>query len=323
LTGIWKARRMTLDPQIKALLDAMEAMDRPALSEGTAEQGRAAFRELLLASRSPESVVPVGAVEETTVDGGAGELAARVYRPERTGAAPTLVFFHGGGFVIGDLDTHDNTARTLCRNLGAVVLSVDYRLAPEHKWPAAVEDSVAATRWALAHVDSLGSDLSRVAVGGDSAGGNLAAVVAQVFRDDGGPALAAQLLAYPATDMTGRFPSVAENADGYFLTADDMAWFHRHYAPEGEAPYGDSRFAPLAASSLADLPPAIVVTAQFDPLRDEGQAYAERLRADGVEVRDRCFDTLIHGFLSLGPLSAGAQQAVDETCAMFAELLAR
>ncbi len=315
---------MALDPQLKALLDAMEAMHRPALSDGTAAQGRAAFRELILGASTPESVVPVGSVEQLGVDGAAGELAARVYRPEDAGTGvPTVAFFHGGGFVIGDLDTHDNTARTLCREVSAVVVSVDYRLAPEHPWPAAVDDAVAAARWVAAHAGTLGGDAARVAVAGDSAGGNLAAVVAQVFRDEGGPALAGQLLAYPATDMTGRFPSVAENADGYFLTADDMAWFHRQYAPAGEAPYGDPRFAPLAAGSLVGLPPAVVVTAGFDPLRDEGQTYAERLRADGVEVRERCFDTLIHGFLSLGALSAGAQSAVDETCAMFREILAR
>jgi acetyl esterase len=313
---------MPVDPQIQALLDAMEAMHRPALSEGTAAQGRTAFRELILAARTPGSALPVAAVEEIAVDGGAGSRSARVYRPEIDGPVPTVVFFHGGGFVIGDLDTHDGTARSLCRLVGAVVVSVDYRLAPEDRWPAAVDDCVAATRWAAAHVDSLGADPARLSVAGDSAGGNLAAVVTQVFRDESGPALAAQLLAYPATDMTGSFPSVAENAEGYFLTADDMAWFHEQYRPDEEPPYADPRFAPLAATSLAGLPPAVVVTAQFDPLRDEGQAYAERLRADGVQVRERCFDTMIHGFLSLGQVAAGAQTAVDETCAMFRELLA-
>lgn len=310
---------MPVDPQIAGLLEFLASMGTPAMHEGTPEQARAAFRSLAVGARPAEKVVPVAEVADVTVPGPAGALSARVYRPAAAGPLPTVVLFHGGGWVIGDLDTHDNMARSICRDCDAVVLSVDYRLAPEAPFPAAVDDAVAATRWAGAHLEELGgSDV--LAVAGDSAGGNLAAVVAQQLRDSGGPAIAAQLLVYPATDVLGDYASRWDNGEGYFLDLPTMAWFMEQYAADAEH-HGDPRLSPMRADSLEGLPPAVVVTAEYDPLRDEGEAYAAALEAAGVRVETRRFDGMIHGFIDMGPHSEGAQAAVDETCAMFAKLL--
>lgn len=310
---------MPVDPQIAGLLELLAAAGAPPMHEGTPEQARAAFRALAVGARPVEKVVQVADVSERTLPGPSGDLAARVYRPDAVGPLPTVVLFHGGGWVIGDLDTHDNMARSICRDCDAVVLSVDYRLAPEAPFPAAVEDAVAATRWAADHLDELGgSDV--LAVAGDSAGGNLAAVVAQQLRDSGGPALAAQLLVYPATDVLGDYASRFDNGEGYFLDLPTMAWFMEQYAADPEH-HGDPRLSPMRASSLEGLPPAVVVTAEYDPLRDEGEAYAAALAEAGVAVDSRRFDGMIHGFIDMGPHSEGAQTAVDETCAMFAKLL--
>ena len=307
---------MPVDPQIAGLLEFLTSMGTPAMHEGTPEQARAAFRSLAVGARPAEKVVPVADVSDVTVPGPAGELSARVYRPAAAGPLPTVVLFHGGGWVIGDLDTHDNMARSICRDCDAVVLSVDYRLAPEAPFPAAVDDAVAATRWAGAHLEELGgSDV--LAVAGDSAGGNLAAVVAQQLRDSGGPAIAAQLLVYPATDVLGDYASRWDNGEGYFLDLPTMAWFMEQYAADA-AHHGDPRLSPMRADSLEGLPPAVVVTAEYDPLRDEGEAYAAALEGAGVRVETRRFDGMIHGFIDMGPHSEGAQAAVDETCAMFA-----
>ncbi|MGZ4436097.1 MAG: alpha/beta hydrolase [Nocardioidaceae bacterium] len=310
---------MPVDPQIAGLLAFLEAAGAPPMHEGTAEQARQGFRALAVDARPAGAVVPVASVEDTVLPGPAGQLAARVYRPEADGPVPTVVLFHGGGWVIGDLDTHDNMARSICRDCEAVVLSVDYRLAPEAPFPAAVDDAVAATRWAADHLGELGGT-EVLAVAGDSAGGNLAAVVAQQLRDAGGPPLAAQLLVYPATDVTGDYASRTDNGEGYFLDLPTMGWFMEQYAADPAA-HNDPRLSPLRADSLADLPPAVVVTAEYDPLRDEGEAYADALRAADVRVESRRFDGMIHGFIDMGPHSAGAQKAVDETCALFAALL--
>ena len=223
-----------------------------------------------------------------------------------------MALFHGGGFVIGDLDTHDNMARAICRDASAVVVSVDYRLAPEHPFPAGVEDAVAVTRALQGRLDELGGD-GRLAVAGDSAGGNLSAVVAQQV-----PGLAAQFLIYPATDGGGDYPSRTENAEGYFLDVPTMLWFMDHYAPSDD---DDVRFSPLRAESLEGLPPAVVVTAEFDPLRDEGEAYAAALEKAGVAVVCRRYDGMIHGFMDMGSFSPAAQAAVDDAISLFAELL--
>jgi acetyl esterase len=313
-----------LDPPIQQMLTALEAMGRESIASGSPEHARQGFRSLTADFRNPESVPPVAAVEEVELPGPAGGLPARVYRPEVTGPVPTILFIHGGGFVIGDLDTHDNQCRALCGGVEAVVLSLDYRLAPEAPYPAAVEDCFAALQWVGAHVNQLGGDPDCLVVAGDSAGGNLAAVSAVMARDAGGPPLAAQLLIYPATDfreVEGQYPSREENAEGYFLTRADMAWFAGHYV--GHADPQDPRLSPVLTEDLAGLPPAVVVTAEYDPLRDEGEAYARALQNAGVSVTSRRYAGLIHGFFDLFPLSPAAAAAVHETCENLRQMLAQ
>jgi acetyl esterase len=312
---------MPLDPPLAAVLDLMSANPAAKMSQGTPEQSRAGFRMLTVGLRDPATLAQVRAVEEATVPGPAGDIPVRIYRPEADGPVPTIVFFHGGGFVIGDLDTHDDHARLLCRDVEAVVVSVDYRLAPEHKFPAGHDDCLAATRWVADHVDRLGGDGARIAVAGDSAGGNLSAAVALAAREEG-PALAAQLLLYPGVDFDEEsdHPSRVENAEGYFLTAEDMLWFGEHYLP-GDDARRDPRASVLHAPDLAGLPPAVVATAEYDPLRDEGEAYAAALEQAGVPVVLRRYDGLIHGFFGLGPVSPAAAAAVAELCSDLRALL--
>jgi acetyl esterase len=222
------------------------------------------------------------------------------------------VFFHGGGFVFGDLDTHDGVCRLLCRHAGAHILAVDYRLAPENPFPAAVEDARAALDWAFANAGRLGADPCRIGVSGDSAGGNLAAVVSQLAARDGGPAPVLQLLIYPAMDSTGRHRSRELFADGFFLTKAHIEWFETHYLGADRARGLDPRVSPLLAEDLSGLPPTLVVTAAFDPLRDEGEAYAEALRAAGTPARVRRFPGLIHGFAAAAGVSRTCRDAVIE-----------
>jgi acetyl esterase len=307
-----------VDPHIAAVLTMMEQAGMPPMYEGTAEAGRAQYLALTHGTRAPEQVVPVGSTEDRTVPGAEGELPARVYRPEGEGPFPTVAFFHGGGWVIGDLDTHDNMARNVCRGSGSVVIAVDYRLAPEHPFPAAAQDAVAAARWVAGHLDELGGD-QRLAVAGDSAGGNLSAVVAQALHADGIP-LAGQFLIYPAVDAQGEYPSRTENARGYFLEQPTMDWFYGHYAGAWDDAK-DPRLSPLHHGSLTGLPPAVIITAEFDPLRDEGEAYGEALRAAGVPVQVQRYDGMIHGFFDMGGISPAAQAAIDESCARFGQVL--
>jgi acetyl esterase/lipase len=261
---------------------------------------------------------PVGGVADMTLETPV-PLPARHYSPaEAGGPRPLLVFYHGGGFVFGDLDTHDSVCRLLCRSSGAHVLAIDYRLAPEHRFPAAVEDARAALTWAHAHAERLGADPTRVGVGGDSAGGSLAAVAAQLAARDGGPAPAMQLLIYPATDVSGhRRPSRELFGEGFFLTNAEMDWFEASYLGAVDAPKDrDPRVSPLLAEDFSGLPPAIVITAGFDPLRDEGEAYAHALAEAGTPVVLRRFEGYIHGFISAAGISRGLREAVLEIGAM-------
>ena len=310
---------MPVDPHIAAMLDLLAAAGTPPMSQQTPDEARAGFRALTVGMRDPAAQTEVASVEEVEVPGGAGPRPARVYRPLADGPLPTIVMFHGGGFTIGDLDTHDGLARTLAAGCEAVVVSVDYRLAPEHPWPAGPEDAIAATRWAASALDDLGGD-GRLAVAGDSAGGNLSAVVAQAMRDEGVP-LAGQLLIYPVTDRRGSYPSHHENGTGYLLDLDTMVWFDQQYV--GHLPdvdVTDPRLAPLHGD-LAGLAPAVLVVAEFDPLRDDGLAYAAALAAADVPVDVRTYPGMIHGFADLGRHSPAAQAAVDETVELFREVL--
>ncbi|MBN1529771.1 MAG: alpha/beta hydrolase [Thermoleophilaceae bacterium] len=310
---------MPVDPPIQRMLDLLAAMRPGSMASASPAEARQAFRMLTVELRDPATIVPCDAVEEIEVPGAAGPLRARIYRPAAEPPLPTVVFIHGGGFVLGDVETHDNQCRTLANQTGAVVLSSDYRLAPEARFPAALDDALAITRWAAEHVDELGGDPERLAIAGDSAGGNLAAVVAHETRETG-PRLAAQLLIYPGTDFVTRHPSEEENAEGYFLTLEDMEWFADHYT--GDADRTDPRLSPALADDLAGLPPAVIATAEFDPLRDQGNAYADALQAAGVPVVKRCYPGLIHGFFDLAALSPAAAAAVGEVCADLRALLA-
>ena len=314
---------MPLDENIAGLLTLIAAAGRPPVAEGTVEQAREGIRTLLVTFRDESQLAQVRSVTEATV---AGTIPVRVYRPDADGPLPTVVFFHGGGFVIGDLDTHDGVCRLLCRDVGAVVVSVDYRLAPEHPFPAAVDDAYAAVTWVAAHLDEYGADATRLAVAGDSAGGNLAAVCAQQAHADG-LALAAQLLVYPAVDMVNDYPSRTENAEGYFMSLTDALWFAEKYVgmAEDEARaagvLADPRLSPLLAESLDGLAPAVVVTAEFDVLRDEGNAYAAALEKAGVRVVHRELPGLIHGFYGMEALSPAVAAASTWISAQLKELL--
>jgi acetyl esterase len=318
---------MPLDPTLQGILALIDMFGRPPMSAGTPEAARRALRSITVDASLLGSHVPVGEVHDRVIRVDRRRLGVRIYRPagRRAGQRrPTIVFLHGGGFVIGDLDTHDNLGRRLCREVDAVVVSVDYRVAPEHPFPAAVEDALAATRWVSDHVARLGGDRSRIAVAGDSAGGNLAAVVTQQWAAAEGdrPPLAAQLLLYPVVDLEDdgdRYPSRLEHAEGYLLAGNDLRWFADHYLGD-TADRRDPRMSPLHGE-LAGLPPAVVVTAEFDPLRDEAEAYAAALRAAGVPVVHRRFDGLIHGFFDLAALSPAAASAASWTCAALREAL--
>ena len=282
---------MPVDPQIKALLDMGTGV--PATNTLSVADARAQY-EARVALMAPAA--EIGAVTERTIAGPGGDLKLRIYRPTGEGPFPVLAFFHGSGFVLCSLDTHDGMCRNLCAGAGCVVVSVDYRLAPEHRFPAGLDDCVFATRWLAGHAGELDADAGRLAVAGDSAGGNLAAAAALRLRDDGGPALCGQLLIYPVTDyFTPGTPSYRENAEGYGLTRDTMIWFWNHYLGE-PADAANPYASPLRAQDFRHLPPALVVTAEYDPLRDEGEHYAEKLRAAGIRTTVSRWVGMNHGF---------------------------
>jgi acetyl esterase len=273
----------------------------------------AAARAGLVTMFTHAAAPPVRAADRA-VPGGAGEIPVRIYTPDGAPLAngwPLLVFFHGGGFIAGSPDSHDGTARELCAQAEAVVVSVDYRLAPEHKFPAAAEDCHAALCWAAAHAAELGADATRLAIGGDSAGGNLAAAVALMNRDRGGPTLALQVLIYPVIDPSCDSASAVANREGYLLTTASMQWMWSLYV-NGPHDYTNPYAAPVAAASLAGLPPAVVITAEFDPLRDEGEAYGRALQAAGVPATISRYDGMIHGFASCFDITPRARESAGE-----------
>lgn len=301
---------MPLDPQAQAVLDQMATLGLPMLDTLSPEDARRQM-EMTRAAAPPGD--PVHQVEDRSIPGPGGEIPVRIYRPEGSGPLPALVYFHGGGWVIGNIQTHDATCRSLTNGAQCVVISVDYRLAPESKFPAAAEDSYAATQWVAANAASLGIDPARIAVGGDSAGGNLAAVVALMAKERGGPPLVYQVLIYPVTDYNLETASYEENAEGYLLTKRSMIWFWNHYLAN-ESDGADPHASPMRAADLSGLPPALVITADFDPLRDEGAAYAERLEQAGVPVVYTNYDGMIHGFFGMSLVLDKAKLAVGEVC---------
>jgi acetyl esterase len=315
---------MPLDPTVAAVLEMLANSGTPmSMVGGTPQQARDGFRTMTYGIRDPATLRPVRSAEDATVPGPVGDIPVRIYRPDVDGPVPTVVFLHGGGFVIGDLDTHDDHARLICHDVEAVVVSVDYRLAPEHPFPAGFEDCFAATQWAAQHVNDLGGDGERLAVAGDSAGGNLSAAVALAATRAGAPKLAAQLLLYPGVDFREDdtlHPSRIENGEGLFLTAEDMRWFRDHYLQD-PAHVDDPRASVLLASDLTGLPPAVVGTGEYDPLRDEGEAYAKALEAAGVKVVLRRYDGLIHGFFGMGTWSEASAAATKDLCEEFRALL--
>ncbi|MCP5150358.1 MAG: alpha/beta hydrolase [Ectothiorhodospiraceae bacterium] len=312
---------MPLDPEIRQFLDRMASAGVKPVQSLDPVAAREQMEALVRARPIPPT--PVGEVRDVTVPGAAGAIPVRVYRPEGArGQLPLLVYYHGGGHVIGSLDTHDAVARALCAGADCVVASVDYRMGPEARFPAAVDDAFAALRAVVADAASHGADPGRVAVGGDSAGGNLAIVAALLARDEGGPALCHQLLIYPLADYACEGDSYQRYAKGYgTLEAETMHWFRDHYlnaASEAQ----DWRASPLRAESLANLPPALVITAEYDVLHDEGVALASRLDADGVAVEHAEFEGMIHGFFALAPMIGGASEAQKVACRALREAFA-
>jgi acetyl esterase len=299
-----------LHPQTRALLDLIERVGVPPTHTLGVADARAYYRDRRAATQPAPPEVAL--VRELQASGPQGAIPLRLYRPLGTAAEtvlPVLVYYHGGGWVIGDLDTHDTLCRELTNQAGCAVVAVDYRMAPEHRFPAAVIDAIAATHWVRDHAAELRLDASRLAVGGDSAGGNLAAVVAITARNSADLPIAFQLLIYPATDQHRRTPSHTENGQGYLLTSETMDYFSGHYLAD-RAQYDDWRASPLLHPDLSKLPPALVLTAGYDPLRDEGAAYAERLTAAGNRASYVCFDRQIHGFILMGKVIDEANTAV-------------
>ena len=309
---------MPVTPEVRSILDFIEAAGGPPPDDPSPEEMRESYTALNALASRPEVV----SVTDRVVPGPAGDVPVRVYVPtDGPGPRPVLVYFHGGGWVIGDLETHDGTVRAVATGSGVTVVSVDYRRAPEHPFPAAVDDALAAVRWVADSAAEFDVDPARLAVAGDSAGGNLAAIVAIELRDT--PVdVAFQLLVYPVTDGTFAHPSMDENAEGYLLTRATMDWFWRLYVGDGDRT--GPRVSPMHVpdEALRGLPPALVITAEYDPLRDEGEAYAARLAAAGVNATAHRYDGMIHGFFSLADLIPEGKVAVDEACEALRRALA-
>jgi len=308
---------MALHPQAKAFLDMLAASGAPPLEQLPLSEARAVIPERINAGFPEE---PVAEVQNRTVPGPVGPIPVRVYRPAKNETLPVLIFFHGGGFVIGNLDTHDRLCRALANASGCAVISVYYRLAPENKYPAAVDDAYAVTKYVAEHAAEFGIDSNRIAVGGDSAGGNLATVVCLLSRDRGGPRLKFQLMIYPLVDHFDNSPSMQEYAEGYFLTRAGMNWFMESYLPSREAGLEPSA-SPIYAKDLRELPPAMIVTAECDPLRDQGEAYARKLQDAGVPVELKRYDGMIHVFMQFAAVLDTAKVAKKDIAAALREAL--
>jgi acetyl esterase len=299
-----------LDPDAKKLLDFIASRNLPSFHVLSPAEARTIYKERRFATQPDPQ--PVAAVADLAVPGPAGDIPVRAFRPHGSSAdtaLPALVYYHGGGHTIGDLDTHDTLCRELSNRSGHAVFSVDYRLGPEHKFPAAVEDSFAALQWVAGHAEKLSIHPDKIAVGGDSAGGNLAAVMSLMARDQGGPAIAFQLLIYPATDLRFLSPSHQKNGQGYLLTTEVIEYFTDNYLTS-RSDRLDWRASPALAENHSDLPPALILTAGYDPLCDEGKHYADLLRAAGNRVEYIDYPGQVHGFITMGRVIAQANEAV-------------
>lgn len=304
-----------LDSQVKDLLRTIRESGRPELQTLQPAEARATYMEGVRMLSGPQ--VAVAKIAEAACESDVGPIPIRLYYPPRDDGLPLplVVYFHGGGWCFGSIESHDSVCRTLCAGAGCIVASVEYHLAPEHKFPQAVNDAVAASSWAVENAAAIGADQARIVLAGDSAGANLAAVAALAARDTGQHEFLCQLLVYPATDQTMSFPSHNMFGDGYRLTRPLMVWSSINYLRDGHDVL-DPRASPLFASDHSGLPPAIIVTAGFDPLRDEGEAYARKLSAAGVEVQYKCYERLIHGFIGLAGVVESAAAALDEIAGM-------
>lgn len=303
---------MTLDPQAKALLDKIKQSGAPAYNTLPVQEARILYDKASeLAQGEPPTPQSVSTLK---IPGPASELDALLYRPDGGDKLPVLIYFHGGGYTIGSLKSHDCVCRTLCVEAHCIVIAVDYRLAPEHKYPSAVDDCFTATQWIANNVDSLGGDAERIAIGGDSAGGNLAAVVCIKAREAGAPKLIHQLLIYPGTDMSCSFPSHKTFGQGYRLTNELIDWFYQHYF-EPDSDIDNWLASPLNAEDLSELPAAFVLSAGFDPLQDENKAYADKLVQAGVPVKYSHYEGMLHGFIAMPGLFDKAREALSECAA--------
>ena len=307
---------MPLAPEYQAMLAEMSAQEGPALTDLSPPEARALYR--LMRPVNPD--IAVGRIEDRRIPGPAGDIPVRIYTPVGDGPFPVYVNLHGGGWVIGDLETADAVCRDICRTTPCVVVSVDYRLAPEHPFPAAVDDSFAATEWVAGHMAEIGGN-GRLAIGGESAGSNLATVVCQQARDQEGPAIHFQLLLYPVTDCDLERGSYQANGSGYLLETTTMRWFWEHYCPN-PADRQKPAASPLRAHRLSGLPPALVVTAEFDPLRDEGEAYAAAITAAGGVADVVRYDGLVHDFFATAQVFQSSRVGFEHACRILREALA-
>ena len=312
---------MPLDPQIQAVLDAAKKANIAELWQLTPHDARAEYRRR---TNRLKVDVDIHRFEDRDIDGPGGRIPIRIYTPrdlKPDEKLPVLVWYHGGGYVIGDLDTHDSVCRALANEADCIVVAVDYRLAPEHKFPAAVDDCEAALKWVAKHASEIHADGARIAVGGDSAGGNLATVVSILARDAGSPNIAFQLLIYPVTAPEPETKSHHAFAEGYLLTRKTITWFFTHYIRSSKDTT-DFRYAPLEADDLSSLPPALIIVAGYDPLRDEGVEYAEALIHAGNRVRLSNYEGMVHGFYLMGGMVDASRRAVSESAAMLREAFA-
>ncbi len=308
---------MPLDPQVKKLLEETEELGLPAYQDLSPTEARKQMRD-----QAPpvEAALSVKKVIDRKIPGPAGDIPIRLYYPAGDAPFPTLAYFHGGGWVIGDLDTHHGFCHALAKTSGCLVVAVDYRLAPEHRYPAAVEDAYAATQWIAENPELICADPDRFAVCGDSAGGHLAAVVSLMARDRKGPRIDLQILIYPITDCSFDTPSYEENREGYMLTRDLMKWFWNHFInDDGDA--DDPYVSPLRAKNFSNLPPALILTAEYDPLRDEGEAYGKKLQEAGVDVTLSRYPGMIHAFIRMFAALDKASDALDQVAGMLRRVL--